>query len=95
MIRTYHKIRTFLDAVARAKKAEDTIWLLTDELRQIEWRLAMCRSCAVDVNSAHAIAFGALHRLGAEPCMSSSSRYVQEKEAHLAYSKYKIQRLPK
>jgi hypothetical protein len=82
-----------MDAVNRAKKAEHTIWLLTDELQQIEWRLAMCRSCAVDVYSAHATAFNALKRLGVEPCMSSASRYVVKRETDVAYDKYKAQRL--
>lgn len=88
MKRLYYRIRTFMDAVNRVKKAEDTIWLLTDQLKQIEWRLAMCRSCAVDVNAAHAIAFEALLRLGSEPYMSSASRHNIERQAEAARTKF-------
>jgi hypothetical protein len=84
-----------MDAVNRAKKAEHTIGLLTDELQQIEWRLAMCRSCAVDVNTAHAIAFGALKRLDAGPWMDSASRYTIAKQAELSLKKYGVDRLAK
>jgi hypothetical protein len=37
---------------------------LIDQLRQVEWHLAMCRSTAHDVHSAHAIAGRALEKHG-------------------------------
>jgi len=48
---------------------------LVDQMRSIEWRLAMVRSLAVDVHAAHAIAFGALAAARVEPCVSSAIRH--------------------
>lgn len=80
------RLRELLSADKRAKAAEDrasaaeaTAFALLDQMRQIEWRLAMCRSCAVDVSIAHSIAFRALDSQGVEPAMSSASRYAIEK----------------
>lgn len=70
--------RLFPNAV-KVWAAQEEARVLLDQMRQIEWRLAMCRSCAVDVNIAHSIAFKALDRHGVEPAMSSASRYQIEK----------------
>jgi hypothetical protein len=76
-----NKLRLLFAAHKRAKEQQEQLRVLVDQLRQIEWRLAMCRSCAVDVNAAHAIAFEALAEHGAEPWMDSASRYAIKKNA--------------
>ncbi len=70
------KIKNLFAAHKRAKQQQEHIRLLLDQMRSIEWRLAMCRSCAVDVNAAHAVAFDTLSQFGVEPSMSSASRYT-------------------
>ncbi len=54
---------------------------LIEAVKQVEWRLAMCRSCAHDVRIAHGIAFDTLSHFGKEPYMDSASRYALQKEA--------------
>lgn len=72
------RARLFPSAV-KVWTAQEEARVLLDQMRQIEWRLAMCRSCAVDVNIAHSIAFKALDQHGVEPAMSSASRYAVER----------------
>ncbi len=73
------RIKTILAQASRTKQAEAQAALLVDQVQQIEWRLAMCRSCAHDVAAAHAIAFDVLQKAGAEPFMNSASRYASNK----------------
>jgi hypothetical protein len=48
--------------------------ILLDQMRQIEWRLAMCRNVALDVNIAHGIAARALEGKGG-PYPDTSALY--------------------
>lgn len=49
---------------AEAAKLGEELRILKDVLRQIEWRLAMARSTAIDVNTAHGLAITALRGRG-------------------------------
>lgn len=76
-----NRIKTILAQAGRTKQAEAQVALLVDQMQQIEWRLAMCRSLAHDVAAAHANAFDALQTAGTEPFMSSASRYAIKQNA--------------
>lgn len=69
------KIRRIWGAHKREQELRLRERVLLDRLQQIEWRLAMCRSCATDVNIAHAIAFDTLAEMRVEPRLTSAVRY--------------------
>lgn len=69
------RIRDWLDWRSRKTLLECENIYLIDRIRQIEWRLAMCRSTAPDVHLAHSLAADALMTLG-KPLLEGATHYA-------------------